>query len=743
MNYRRQVCLILCSASACLTMAFASGAERLSFAHHCPWFTVQNQEHVGRRDFPLGMGFGDAKDDYARQIAWARQAGIDGLMVDCLNDKPGKRWTFRALRGLQKAAEQTAPGFYVFPCLDRNGLYGAEALADFISEALETQASPAWFRLDGKPVFWTYAAYSLPVTEWPKVLAKVRSGGRDLAVVCEIGGWARNAKPPKGSDHANWLPEDDLVRWGRIGPVYPFEGDMEPLMSRARALLHERGCPGASPAIGTLRPGYFAVHNGQWTPDFFTRRLREQFPRVKSLDIINITTWNDYAEDTHFEPSRNKLSCRLDLLRALIAQRKGHAWPVQPQDALWYLSAAWECYWEDEIEAEVLGLVPADTPACRVRAELVVNGRPVQERQASLASGAIRAQQFSFKLSSLPPERFVRVRVTVARAGQAPVTWHSAAILLWPQRYHPSPTRCNIATSPTATLPTGPAASPLVENGIVTRVTAEWPGAPSGVRVHINQNCRLRRICEPAPAPWDYDPSKLYNPRGPLWERFHPVPEVQRWGFFQATGITPDGRVGWGEPVWTEPKGDLAVCGVWSFDEPSGRLVKDAGIYGHDGRLQGDPAQIRCDDGYRGRCIRLDGKGQSVDLPGNISPPGPFTLSMWIRPEGEAGGMLYGDVAAAIIFHLDAGRALRLTRREETRWVSARGRTPIPEGRWTHVKARYDLETLRVYVNGAEDGSARCRGERGSQRIAIGRNPYASGSAYFRGCIDEVRLEAR
>lgn len=472
----------------------ASGAKRLVFAHYCPWVSVENQEHGSRRDFPLAMGFTERADGYRLQIEWARQAGIDGFMVDCLNDVPGKRFSIRTFRRIQEVAEETAPDFLVFPCLDRIGSLGADGLLDFMLDALQSTDSPAWFRLDGKPVFWTYDAGSFPVGEWPGVLQRLRAAGHDVVVVCDLGAWLRRNRVNQVAE-AEVLPlEADIIRWGQIGPVYPFDGELEPTMKRIRSVLRAHECTGSTPTIGTLRPGYFAVKNGHWLPDLFTRRLREQFPHVSGLDMLNITTWNDYGEDTHFEPSRNKLYCRLDVLRALTAQYKGHAWPSSASQARWYLSAPWLCDPGDSVEAEILGLVPGAWPDTKATIAMVADGAVLAERDGVLSGGRIRAYQVAFELAPASAPRSVRLRATVEVEGQDCVTWHSAPIVAWPYSYHPSPTRCNIATSPSRTLTDGPALDLTLAAGVVQRVTATWPPGPPGCRVHINQNGRLRRV---------------------------------------------------------------------------------------------------------------------------------------------------------------------------------------------------------------------------------------------------------
>src|ERR1041385_2767981 len=66
--------------------------------------------------------------------------------------------------------------------------------------------------------------------------------------------------------------------------------------------------------------------------------------------------------------------------------------------------------------------------------------------------------------------------------------------------------------------------------------------------------------------------------------------------------------------------------------------------------------------------------------------------------------------------------------------------TTLSTGVWYHVALVYDGSALRGYVNGVQDGSLSVTGSVGtsSNSTRIGINP--SGSAKFRGAIDELTL---
>src|SRR5262249_46564083 len=61
-----------------------------------------------------------------------------------------------------------------------------------------------------------------------------------------------------------------------------------------------------------------------------------------------------------------------------------------------------------------------------------------------------------------------------------------------------------------------------------------------------------------------------------------------------------------------------------------GSLFDSSGGYHHGFRVSGDPT---FGPGQVGKALSLD--GQTRVTFGNIGPPGPFTLAVWLKPEGD------------------------------------------------------------------------------------------------------------
>ena len=100
--------------------------------------------------------------------------------------------------------------------------------------------------------------------------------------------------------------------------------------------------------------------------------------------------------------------------------------------------------------------------------------------------------------------------------------------------------------------------------------------------------------------------------------------------------------------------------------------------------------------------------------------------------------MLFGDVGAPLLLSLDGLRP-RATRHTAAGWVSVTAPQPIEAGRWSHVAGVFDGRDLVLYVDGREVARAASGPDSGSERMALGRNPY-DGSSRFSGLLAEVTL---
>jgi hypothetical protein len=215
----------------------------------------------------------------------------------------------------------------------------------------------------------------------------------------------------------------------------------------------------------------------------------------------------------------------------------------------------------------------------------------------------------------------------------------------------------------------------------------------------------------------------------------------------------------WNSPyVGTDATGNHVV-GLWCFD--AGGELADSSGHGHDLTLNG--ARIT-EDGRFGGCLESWRGWPDEDTPHQartraapeLTPKGPFTVEMWIKPKPEIAG--YPDSFLLDSRYVDesgmqlilsgdsgAGRRLRMllgTGDEHPEWTS--NQYAFEPDVWHHIAFTYDGRgSGRFYVNGTDQGGDD-QPEYGA--VAPGTKPLTIGdrvgSLYhgFPGYIDQVRI---
>jgi len=219
------------------------------------------------------------------------------------------------------------------------------------------------------------------------------------------------------------------------------------------------------------------------------------------------------------------------------------------------------------------------------------------------------------------------------------------------------------------------------------------------------------------------------------------------------------------EPWQTEYAGEHAtgehVVALWQFG--AGAELEDASGNGHTLTLQGGKLAPEgrfgaCLESFRGWPVEDQAhRALAPDHPA-LSPSGPFTVEMWIRPKPELDAdypdsfLLDKKYVAHDDYQLVLGRAdrggsrvLRMTLGfgADSSTYYARPAKFQP-GVWRHVAFTYDGEgTGSFFLDGVPWGSTRVAGRKavspGSHRLSIGDR---IGSYYhgFPGLIDQVRI---
>lgn len=148
-----------------------------------------------------------------------------------------------------------------------------------------------------------------------------------------------------------------------------------------------------------------------------------------------------------------------------------------------------------------------------------------------------------------------------------------------------------------------------------------------------------------------------------------------------------------------------------------------------------------------GKALAFEGAAQYAEIldGGSLTSPA-YTVEAWVRPEAVNVPVLFRTDAAgsnyAMALSLDSsGRFVHTAFDSAAHQVT--GSTVAETGRWYHVAATLSGGTLRLYINGIEEGTAVSGlGTLWSpaDRFELGRQHAAFGGSAFTGQLDELRI---
>jgi ABC-type dipeptide/oligopeptide/nickel transport system ATPase subunit len=151
-----------------------------------------------------------------------------------------------------------------------------------------------------------------------------------------------------------------------------------------------------------------------------------------------------------------------------------------------------------------------------------------------------------------------------------------------------------------------------------------------------------------------------------------------------------------------------------------------------------------------GAAYSFDGVADLITVPDGpgLNPP-VITLSAWIKPATGNGldrGILskYGDASEAqYMLMLMANNRIRAQIATSQGVTFVDGSTDALFQTWIHVCMTYDGSTIELYMNGYHESSVGASGSLNitSQSLQIGH--YSTGSNYFPGSIDDIRIYDR
>ena len=664
-----------------------------------------------RRNWPGG-------DWYLPDVRSAKAAGVDGFAVDVFTNG-------NAANGYLTAADKLG-GFQIAPCLDLGGggteasneAAAIKAVGDYCDSAAK---HPSAAKIGDAYVVFTYGTNQMPPEAWQRVRDALRKQGHQT--------W--------------WMPDLNVSETTRYFPVfeggYQFGGPGD--WNRAVALFKASGKAFA----GGMMPGYSRVGGGYGDAGA-TANYRGLWHDLMDSGTpwAMVVTWNDLSENTEIMPNSDWNLTRADLTRWEAAQWKGQA-PPWDEPRL-YLTTPQAVYPGAGAPVEALVLNGSPRPV-RVSVELLdADRKPLGVgTNAVVAARADGAATMTLKVSQVPTRRFLRARATLRAGGQVLASVLSAPILIPDPEaqpglrtlYYSLPARQSLPGTVKITLN----GSPLGGKTAEARVVAPLGVTPQFSEVLFNGEV-LKNFLTAPPVPLTVPVRVDRATVTPDGANVIPVGAIKggtEWGFYEARVTDQNYRVGYSDPIYLAPAGDLSLKARYDFDEGNGTIASDASVFRRTAELQ-NVRWVSPGFGGQGACLGFNGKDARVSLAQGGTPNGPFSLKIAVRPRTYA-GLIYCDDGGLWMGFTPDGKALYTRLRPGGGWNTAYGKTTIPLNQWTPLEFTWDGHVSRVFVNGLLDGEGDAPPAFGSGRCALGYNPFGHGSSYYDGDLDSLEIK--
>ncbi|MBN1284327.1 MAG: SH3 domain-containing protein [Anaerolineae bacterium] len=294
----------------------ARAEGRMVLAFYYGWFNQSTWSDSRLADKPAELYSSGDRGAMARQIGQAQSAGIDGFVMSWYGPSEGS--TTGALTGLLDQAG--AQGFKVAADIDLGG--GWMTTPAQVVEALRALLGdlanrPAYLRFAGKPVvfFWNQGRFTK--AQWDDIRAQADPGHGAIWIA-------------EGASALDYVGAFDGMH------NYSIAWSADPAGTNATWAARAAGA-GAYFAA-TAMPGFDDTRMGRGAAATLRARqdgayFRASFTGAAAANphMIVITSWNEYFENSHIEPSQAYGVFYLDLARELIgAYKAGGAAPSAP-----------------------------------------------------------------------------------------------------------------------------------------------------------------------------------------------------------------------------------------------------------------------------------------------------------------------------------------------------------------------------------------------------------------------------
>src|SRR5687767_3612761 len=289
---------------ALLPAAASAAPEAPVLAKYYAWFDENTWGNGTLTDQPAQAYRSADRGAIERQVDQAKSAGIDGFELNWWGpDNP----TDSNLATLLDVAQKK--GFKVTVDVDLNSPFMTNTgdVTNAMSYLKKYYGHPAWFRVDGRPVVSFYGIRKYPVATWGQIRAA------------------------SGNGDALWIGEGDIFGYLQVfDGIHPYSVAWSPnpaaqlasYASRTRAYAGKHW-------VATVMPGYNDTRLGRSDGFAVDRRGGDYYRNLWNGAIatkptfIVITSWNEWPEGSHIEPSKGYGDLYLAITREKAAEFAG------------------------------------------------------------------------------------------------------------------------------------------------------------------------------------------------------------------------------------------------------------------------------------------------------------------------------------------------------------------------------------------------------------------------------------
>ena len=305
--------------------ADAQGRTKLVLAFYYAWFDPSSFSAEKTPFQPISPYFSTSESTIRRHIKTAKAAGIDGFVQSWYGPNPNQQTEPNLKLGLDLAQQH---GFKMAVDFEVASPFfgGNQDRINALKALMNTHVHhPAYLRVDGKPVIFFWANWVMTVDEWAYI--REQSDPWNQAIWIAEGG------------HTEYLEVFDGLHLYNVAWSSNPAGVNYRWAYETRKKADELGT--FKYWVGTAMPGFNNTLVPQ--PEHTVRErnngryLRDSFRGAVATDpdMIVLTSFNEWPEGSHIEPSIEFGNAYIEEMAQLTAAYKGYARSALPQIPVW------------------------------------------------------------------------------------------------------------------------------------------------------------------------------------------------------------------------------------------------------------------------------------------------------------------------------------------------------------------------------------------------------------------------